>query len=49
MTTGYMSCVNVRGQRGPDEWIEAVQANSYTGLSDMVTFDGFVTRCEFRF
>lgn len=32
-----------------DEWLEAVQSNNYVGLSDTLTFDGVVVRCEGRF
>jgi hypothetical protein len=32
-----------------DEFIDAVQANNFTGLSDAMTFDGFVARIESRF
>jgi hypothetical protein len=32
-----------------DEFIDAVQANNFTGLSDTMTFDGFVARVESRF
>jgi len=32
-----------------DEWIKAVQSNNFTGLSDGMTFDGFVGRVEARF
>lgn len=32
-----------------DEWIKAVQHNDVVGLSDTLTFDGLVLRCEGRF
>ncbi|MHB8957565.1 MAG: Lpg1974 family pore-forming outer membrane protein [Pirellulaceae bacterium] len=32
-----------------DEWIDAVQSDNYVGLSDSISFDGLVVRCEGRF
>jgi hypothetical protein len=32
-----------------DEWVKAVRSNNTVGLSDNMTFDGFVLRCEGRF
>lgn len=32
-----------------DSWVEAVQTNEFVGLSDSVSFDGLVLRCEGRF
>lgn len=32
-----------------DEWLDAVDKNSFVGLSDTMTFDGVVIRCEARF
>ncbi len=32
-----------------DQWVKAVQSNNFVGLSDTITFDGLVLRCEGRF
>lgn len=32
-----------------DQWVNAVQSNNFVGLSDSLTFDGLVLRCEGRF
>ncbi len=32
-----------------DRWVKSVQSNNFVGLSDTMTFDGLVLRCEGRF
>ncbi len=32
-----------------DEWVKSVQSNNFVGLSDGMSFDGVVLRCEGRF
>ena len=43
MVSGWFNVVKT------SEWIQAVQTNNYTGLSDGIGFDGVVLRTEFRF
>lgn len=48
LTTGYMfsgwhNVITV------PEYIDAVRVNSYTGIGDFLTFDGFVGRVEYRY
>ncbi len=43
MFSGWHNTVNTA------QFIDAVQTNEYAGLGDMMTFDGFVARAEFRF
>jgi hypothetical protein len=42
MFNGWFNTVNTH------EWIQAVQANDFAGLSDSITFNGLVTRAELR-
>ncbi|MCS7238559.1 MAG: Lpg1974 family pore-forming outer membrane protein [Thermoguttaceae bacterium] len=43
MVSGWHNVITV------PEYIDAVRANSYTGIGDFMTFDGFVGRVDFRF
>ena len=43
MVSGWYNVVKT------DEWIKAVQANNFVGLSDTMSFDGLVVRGETRF
>ena len=48
LTAGYMFSGWHNAVTVP-EYIAAVQTNSYVGIGDFVTFDGFVGRVEFRY
>lgn len=43
MVSGWHNVITV------PEYIDSVRANSYTGMGDFITFDGFVGRVDFRF
>jgi hypothetical protein len=48
VTSGYMISGWFNTVKTAD-WIHAVQTNNLTGLSDTISFDGFVSRIELRF
>jgi hypothetical protein len=48
LSAGYLFSAWINAVK-TDEYIQAVRNNSYTGLGDTMTFDGFVARVEARF
>ena len=45
---GYMVSAWLNGV-ATDRWIDAVHANDFTEMSDVITFDGLTAKAELRF